>query len=258
MSFTETFVKPLVLSIISLFLGSLIFVGVIENYKDDSNLKVKLLEDYFKPSRELTSSCLKRQNDLYLQYPMYSSSLRLFSEEMTHLLNNPSLNSNPDYELALKAVAETHMKSGEKLKALEKEVKKCKVEVFQSLEVLSLATGTFNEFTELSKNRAESLKSIYKTRSNERKANTSGISVTELQSMMRSIFTIDFSSKKGQQELQQKMKRMLPVIEKNSEIMSKTEMQLYKAESKFYSDVRQETSKQISNKFKDGFLTWLF
>lgn len=258
MSFTETFVKPLALSIIPLFLGSLMFVGVIENYKDDSNLKVKLLEGYFKPSRALASTCLKSQNDLYLQYPMYSSSLRLFSEEMTRLIDSPSLNYNPDYELVLKAVADTHMKSDEKLKVLEKEVEKCRVAVFQSLEVLSLATGTFNEFTESSKNRAKSLNSAYKIRSNESKASTSDIDVTDMQSLMRSVASIDFSSKKGQQEFKEKMQLMLPVIEKHSEIMSKTEIQMYKAESKFYSEVRKEASRQISNKFKDGFLTWLF
>jgi hypothetical protein len=258
MSFTETFFKPLALSTIPLFLGSLIFLGVIENYKDDSNLKVKLLEDYFKPSIALTSTCLKSQNDLYLQYPMYSSSLRLFSEEMTHLIDNPSLNSNPDYELVLNAVAETHMKSDEKLKVLEKEVEKCKIAVFQSLEVLSLATGTFNEFTESSKNRANSLNSAYKIRSNESKANTSDVDVTDMQSLMRSIASIDLSSKTGQQEFKEKMQLMLPVIEKHSEIMSKTEIQMYKAESKFYSEVRKEASRKISNNFKDGFLNWLF
>jgi hypothetical protein len=258
MSFTETFIKPLALSAIPLFLGSLIFVGVIENYKDDSSLKIKLLEDYFKPSRELVSSCLKSQNELYLQYPAYSSSLRLFSEEFTHLIDNPTLNSNPDYEIILKAVANTHFKSGERLEKLKIEVEKCKVKVFQSLEVLSIATGSFDKFTELSKDRAKSLNSVFKTRSNENKENTSEIEVVDLQSMMRSIATIDFSSMKGQLEFKQKMKEMLPIIESHSEIMSKTELQMYKIESGFYSKVREETSKRISEKFKDGFLSWLF
>lgn len=258
MSITETFFKPLALSIIPLLLGSLIFVGVVENYKDDSVLKVKILEDYFKPSRELVTSCLKRQNELYLQYRRSSSSFRLFYEELTHLIDNPSLNSNSDYEHILKGVAETHFESANKLETLKQEVEKCKIEAFHSLELLSIVTGYFDKFTELSKNRAESLNLIYKIRSSESKANTSGIEVNDLKFLMRSIVTIDLSSKKGQSEFKQKMDYMIPIIEKHSEIMTETEIKMYEIEDSFYSRVREETSMLISGKFKSGFLKWLF
>lgn len=258
MSFTETFVKPLALSTIPLFLGSLMFVGVIENYKDESSLKVKLLEDYFKPSRELISACLKSQNELYLQYPMSSASFHLLYDEMAHLIDNPSLESNYDYGVILKSVMETYFKSNDKLKSLEKNVEDCQTKVFQSLEVLSLATGTFDKFTVLSKNRANSLNLAYKTRSDKGKLNVTDIDSTDMQTMMRSLASKEFSSAKGKQKLKQNMQNMLPIIDKYSEIMSETGIQIYKIESDFYFKVKDEASIQISNKFKGGFLTWLF
>lgn len=258
MSFTETFIKPLALSTIPLFLGSLVFAGVIESYKDESTLKIKILEEYFKPTREITSTCLKSQSELYLQYPIHSSSLRLFSEEMTHLIDNPSLNSNPDYELVLKSLAETHFKSAKKLQDLQEKVENCKIQAFHALEVLSLASGTFDKFTELSKSRADTLNLAYKTRGIESKENTSNANIIDAQALMRGIATTDITSIKGQKEFKKKMADMLPIIEKHSEIMSRTETQMYKSESEFYSKARAAASTQISNKFKGGFLAWLF
>ncbi|WP_313548950.1 hypothetical protein [Pseudomonas sp.] len=258
MSFTDNFIKPLALSTIPLFLGSLIFVGVIESYKDESTLKLKILEEYFKPSREISSACLKTQNELYLQYPMYSSSLRLFSEEMTHLIDNPSLNSNAEYEIILKTLAENHFESAKKLKDLQEKVEICKVQAFHSLEILSLVSGTFDEFTELSKSRAGALNSAYETRSIESKENTSNVKITDMQTLMRGIATTNLASIKGQNEFKQKMADILPFIERYSEIMSRTETQMYKSEGEFYSKARAAASTQISNKFKGGFLAWLF
>ena len=51
---------------------------------------------------------------------------------------------------------------------------------------------------------------------------------------------------------------MFTVVEGHSNIMAKTEEQIYRAELAFYSGVREITSDSISDKFEDGFIAWLF
>lgn len=258
MSEVNSFSKQLLLSIIPLCLGSFVFIGVIENYKNDSELKSKLLEDYFKPSRELVTDCHTKHNELFIKYPNPPAQLRLFSEEMVHLMDNPSLNGNRDYGLILEALAKTHHDSTKELKNLEVQVKECKVDVFRSLETLSIATGAFDEFTYFSKERSTKLNSIYKSRSEESKENTGDIEVDDLKEAMRSIATIDFESKEGREKFKSQMNSMLPVIEKHAEIMSRTEQEIFNADNEFYSKVREETSGRISNLFKEGFFGWIF
>jgi len=258
MSEVNTFGKQLLLNIIPLFLGSFVFIGVIENYKNDSELKIKLLEDYFKPSRELVADCHSKHNDLFLKYPSPPAQLRLFSEEMVHLMNNPSLKGNRDYDLILEALAKTYQESTKELKDLEILVKECRVDVFRSLETLSIAAGAFEEFAELSKEHSRKLNSIYKSRSKESKENTGGVGIDDLKGIMRSIATINFESKEGQEKFKLQMNSMLPVIEKHAEIMSRTEQEIFDADNEFYSKVRIETSARISDLFKEDFFGWIF
>lgn len=96
------YMKQLFATLLTLALGSFIFVGILEDYKSDDSIKVKQLEDYFKPARTLANSCLKQQNQLYLHYPQNGSSLRLLFDAMSNLMENPQLERNPNYELVLK------------------------------------------------------------------------------------------------------------------------------------------------------------
>lgn len=243
--------------LVPLVLGSLIFVGIIENYKSDSDLKIKILEDYFIPTRELVSSCLKSQNELFLLYPSYSASLRLFYEEVTHLYDNKNLNSNPNYEIVLKSVADSHFATANDLNEVKKEVELCKVKAIESLEILSIATGTYNEFIKSSKTRAISLNSLEEKVNSQRRDNTSEITVDDVKSLMRGIGTIDFNSEKGQNELKEEMEKVLPIIEKNTEIMSHAEKSKYDIESLYYSEIMRATSTHISEKFESRFMGWL-
>ena len=258
MSDSESFGKKLLLSIIPLFLGSFIFIGVIENYKKDSNLKIQILEKYYKPSRQLVADCQKKNNDLFLAYRKPPRHLRLFSEEMIHLLNNPSLNANRNYGQLLEALAKTYQDSTNELKKMEKEVETCKVEVFRSLETLSIATGCFEEFSEFSAQRSKKLNEIYGLRSDRSKKNTQEANMIDPKDLLRDIATVKIKSKEDGEKFKAIVNKMLPVIERHGEIMSQTEESVFKVEGEFYSKIRNETSEKLNELFKEGFFGWIF
>ena len=257
MSTTESFGRKLLLIIIPLFLGSFVFIGVIENYKNDSMLKIKILEDYFKPSRQQVADCLKKQNSLFLKYPEPPAHLKLFTKEMFHLIENPSLNGNADYEVVLEALISTYQKSAKELEQLEIETEQCKTDVFRSLETLAIVTGSFDEFSRYSEQRAQQLNAASKIKSDQNKKNRGSLEVDDLQNLMRSIATANFESREGQEEFKLKMTQMLPVIESHGEIMSSFEKRVFDIENDFYSNVRTETSTKISELFEEGFFGWI-
>ncbi|MDO7926718.1 hypothetical protein Q6A51_08000 [Pseudomonas sp. KFB-139] len=86
-----SYLKQFSISIVTLVLGSFVFVGVIENYKSDESIKVSQLEAYFKPAREAANACLKKQNELFLHYPEYGGSFSLLFGELNRLFENPEL-----------------------------------------------------------------------------------------------------------------------------------------------------------------------
>jgi hypothetical protein len=47
----QSFSSQLIIAIISIFLGSFLFAGVLENYKKDQGLQDELIKDYYRPMR---------------------------------------------------------------------------------------------------------------------------------------------------------------------------------------------------------------
>ena len=172
--------------------------------------------------------------------------------------DNPALHGNPDHEIMLEALIKTYQDSAKEVKQLEVDVEACKTEVFRSLETLSIATGSFEFFSQLSEERANSLNAIYDSRSKQQKSNTHPINESDLKELMRSIVTTNIDTEQGQEEFKARMNQMLPVLEEYGRIMSETEKDIFDIEHEFYTNVRNETSERISELFEEGFFGWFF
>ena len=253
-----SFIKQLSLSVITLVLGSFIFVGVLENYKSDEALKLKQLENYFKPARESINSCLKMQNDLYLHYPQYSGSMKLMFGELKNLINKPELNGNHQYGLILEGYAKNLINVQETQKKLPPKVEKCRQETFLKLESLSIATGSYDFFKSKSEIRAEKLNTIDKKFREELKGSNGDLDEKKIIQMVRDFGEINAHSEDEWKKLILDFSDKLPVIEGYSSALYTAEVSKYKVESEFFGAIRNNTAKQINDRFKQGFFSWLF
>lgn len=240
-----------------ILLGSLIFAGVIEHYKNDSTLKTKILDEHFKSAREISEDCLKKQNSLFLSYREEPAQLTLLARELLNLIDHPELNREPNYGILPEALLKSYKDATTSRKELESQVKQCRGNAFRALEVLSISTGTFDEFSKDADIRATSANRIYQTRSEEIKKLKNNVENIDLQEMMRELAISDLDSREVQNSWKARIEQTLPIIEKSGEIYGHTEEQLYECESEFYASGRKRAAQSLSRLFKEGFLGWL-
>ncbi|NOI73998.1 hypothetical protein [Vibrio owensii] len=251
------YMKQLFATLLTLALGSFIFVGVLEDYKSDDSIKVKQLEDYFKPSRTLANSCLKQQNKLFLHYPQNGTSLRLLFDAMHNLMENPELERNHNYQLVLKGLLHNLQSTQKTQSELPDAVQKCREQVFLSLEALSIATGTFEYFSEQATKRDQRLNDLDKKYREKLKQSNGDFDSEELVSMMYQIGSLRPGSEQDIQELLVEFRQKLPMIERNSLIQAEIEQEKYKIEAEFFSEIRNKSAIEINAGFKQGFFSWL-
>jgi len=234
-----------------------VFVGIIENYKNDESIKVNQLESYFKPARASANACLNAQNDLFLHYPEYGGAISLFFGELKHLIDNPELEGRSEYEIVMQGYARYLRDVVKKQSELPAEVQECREEVFLDLEALSIATGIFKKFSEEASKRARSLNQIDKNLRKKLKENAKGFDAKDLQELFRSFAKTDMTSRIEMEKLISKFDEKLPVIEGYSVAMGEAERKKYEVESNFFSEIRKESAEKINSRFKQGFFSWL-
>ena len=252
-----SFIKQLILSVVTLVLGSFIFVGILENYKSDESIKIKQLEAYFKPAREAANSCLKKQNDLFLHYPNYGGSFKLMFDELNNFFNNPDLSRNHQYSLVLEGLAQGMFDAIKKQNQLPSSVDKCRDEVFLKLESLAIATGTFEYFSRKAKIRSDKLNQIDRQFREKLKDITQGIDAKKLIGMMRQFGTLNPGSDNEMKKLIMDFEDKIPVIEAYSMQLAETEQKKYFVEFEFFGKIREKSAERINSRFKQGFFSWL-
>lgn len=242
-----------------IFFGSFVFVGVIENYKDDSVFKSRLLENYFKPARTSSDDCMRAQGEFVEKYPLYAASLVLMFEELQHLADNPKLQNAYDYELLLRATVENHNEANADLDRLNIEVKKCRIDVQRKLEDLALVTGSFDEYSENLSVRVSKIEAAEKNRTERVDQLLSEYKAEfDYRDKVRGFLASPPSTNDEWKTAIEQFSSLLPIVEGSAKISMETEALISNAEIDFYEKSRRSSSNKINSMFEQGFISWLF
>lgn len=160
---TQSFLSQLLISIISISLGSFLFAGILESYKKDQDLQEEFIKDYFRPMMKLQSSCSSSHNELFLKYGELSASYQLMYNEIVHMAMSPDSELGQHYEVLPMSLIKTNEEL-KKVEDLEMTVKKCNIDLFLKYEELALVTGSYPEFKRLAKKHTNTINSIYSER----------------------------------------------------------------------------------------------
>lgn len=115
---TQSFLSQLLISIISISLGSFIFAGILESYKKDQDLQEEFIKDYFRPMMKLQSSCSSSHNELFLKYGELSASYQLMYNEIVHMAMSPDSELGQHYEVLPMFLIKTNEELKKELKIL--------------------------------------------------------------------------------------------------------------------------------------------
>jgi hypothetical protein len=254
----QSFFSQLLISMISISLGSFLFAGVLESYKKDQGLQAEFIKDYFRPMMELQSSCSSSHNELFLKYGELSGSYQLMSNEIVHMTATPDTKLGQYYEALPMSIIKANAELKKGVGDLEVTVKKCKANLFLKYEELALVTGSYPEFRNLAKKYTNAINAIYSERQKKAKENTKNTDPNQLIPLMRKFISMDLSTNANKSMLTSEMERISKITTQHSLIMAEYEELIFKEDNDFFLSLHDLYAVKISEKYSGGFISWVF
>jgi len=255
---SPSFTSQLLIAVITIFLGSFLFAGILESYKKDQSVQKELIKDYYRPMRAMQATCASNHNQLFLKHGEMSGSYQLMYSELEHMFVTSESELGRDYEAIPMSIFKANSELKLKIKELNKNVSTCRSELFLKYEEVALVTGTYPEFYEFAQERAKTVNVIYSKRKELANENTKEIDPNELLPMMREFLAKDLSSHENKSHFLKKLESIFEPTKKHNLILMETEQEIFETEHEFFKNIHTLFSKEISDKHSNGFLSWLF
>lgn len=254
----QSFSSQLIIAIISIFLGSFLFAGVLENYKKDQGLQDELIKDYYRPMRELQSSCSSSHNELFLKYGELSGSYQFMFNEIVHMTVTPDSQLGQYYEAIPMSIIKVNAELKKRVEDLEVAIKKCKTDLFLKYEELALVTGSYPEFMRLAKKYTSEINAIYSERQKKAKGNIKNIDPNQLMPLMRKFIAMDLSTDANRSMFTREMEGGFNPVIQHYLIMAEHEQLLFDKDNAFFQSIHDLYAMKISEKYSGGFISWVF
>ncbi|MEP9307475.1 hypothetical protein ABKU01_04510 [Enterobacter cloacae] len=254
----QSFFSQLLISIISIFLGTFLFAGVLESYKKDQGLQEEFIKDYFRPMMELQSSCSSSHNELFLKYGELSGSYQLMSNEIIHMTVTPDSRLGQYYEALPMSIIKANTELKKVIEDLEITVKKCKANLFLKYEELALVTGSYPEFRGLAKKYTNAINAIYSERQVKVQENIKNTDPNQLMPLMREFISMDLSIGVNKSIIASEIGRISKITTRNNLIMAEYEELIFKEDNDLFIKLHDLYAVKISEKYSVGFISWVF
>lgn len=251
--------QSLIISVVPLFFGSFLFVGIIESYKNDLSVRNNIIADAYRPMRETHALCHETQNKLVIQYSQVAGSYKIMMDEITQSQKNGDINfGGNNANLLLHASFKANQSSLSGLDKLETDFVQCRTKLFRQYEELALMTGTYEIFKIKSKARMDKLNKLYEERKEKASKVTNGVEVEDIINKMRLLLRMDLSNRNEMNEAFLSMNPLMDMLLKRSLIYSEKEQEMFEVEQAFFRDVYEMYASEINKRFKKGFISNLF
>lgn len=250
----ESIWRGLIVTIVPLFFGSLLFAGILESYKNDASARKEIMNDFYRPMRETQSECQRIHNTLFLKYGEVSGSYQLMLDELKHLTTTNVSKITKEYQILLESVLSTHTEANANARELEDKLELCRIKLFRQYGELALVTGTHKKFTKLSTDRASRINSLYAERKSLAEKTLKGYDAKELMGMLRNFFQFNFDSQEQKTAVAQEIDELGESIIQHYLQLSKNEQEMFRVDVKFFEDLHDTFSTEISGRFERGFI----
>jgi len=253
------YLKKITLAFITIFLGSFIFVGVLENYKSSETIKTKQLESYYLPARESITKCLSLHNELYLHYPNNWTSLETTYQQFKRIASKGNMNISTIEKAILHSFLYNLFDVIKVQGELSEKVENCRLNVVMKLEILSIITGSFEYYSKEVSERNSLLNELDKQYRKDYKILTSRFGVVDVQEIVDSLFEMDSIKSADEMLLMlEEFKEIIPFVRESSLLTASVEQKKYEIDSDFYDSIRLKTATEINDRFRNSFIAWVF
>jgi hypothetical protein len=248
------FIQKLIL----LCLGSLVFSGIIEGYKSDLTSDKSLITEFYRPLRDSVSTCTPMHNQLFLKHGELAGSYQLMFDELQHMLLNPELAKNTNYQVYPMAVFKANSTLKLEVKHLKEQISKCRIKVYQKYEELALATGVYEEFKQLLKNHFQILNKGHKTRKDEIPQGIKDINSNDLVQLMRELTALDLSTPEKKSEFMNRVNKLATPVIENEIVSMNFEEAAFNENQRFHEELTSIFLVEISSRNSPSLLSRYF
>jgi hypothetical protein len=157
----DSIVISLLVSTFTLFVGTVVFNGMLESFKDDMSSRKDIVTTYYRPLQTEQNECLTLHTKLMEQRGNVAGSYRMMSDEFNHLASGTARMTG-DYQVWLETILTNNANAYKQVEELLEKVKTCKEKVLQQYEEMALITGTYKKYDRMLKDRNERYATIGK------------------------------------------------------------------------------------------------
>lgn len=244
--------KQLATTLITMFFGSFLIVGILESYKNDTQLKDKIVETYFKPTTTSLNNCISLHNENINDYNNYIGSNYIVFNNMDKIIQNPSLLKKIDYTLWVTSMNKVNNENFQKYKKSLSTLKKCYENNLVNFEQLTIVTGTYNKFIKLAKEKNLEIQKLEKIYQEKEKKFNNNFDINKLLSKIDEFAKNDFQVT---DELKYLIKDKKMLFELNHENLNKKK-KILQIKRDLYITTKIESAKKINSMYNTSFIQW--
>lgn len=222
------------------------------------NSRREILNDYYRPMRDVRNDCHNKHNDLFLQYGSVAGSLKLFSDETSRFSEMDFNKITHAQTIFYVSIVKTLRAEHEKLNILKKNVSECTSVLNRIYTELSVVTGSYDEFVNVLTHRTALINESYNKRAIFVKKYNGDLNEEKYLQIIHDVISSDLSNDTLIAEKMKIMKGFILPLVSIYIALGESENEVFDAEYKMFVKLNDIYLEEMNSRFKRGVIARLF
>ncbi|MFW6853613.1 hypothetical protein [Burkholderia gladioli] len=255
---SPSLMRELILAIVPLFFGGFLFAALLETYKDDMSSRKDLVLDFYRPMREAQTDCRAIEQQLMAAYGTQSGNYKLMLDEFDHIVSADPATLTPAYSVLSRSILESNDKIVVQVSELKAKLDTCLPVLYRKDEEVALATGTYDRFIAIARQRDADLRAPYAKRAALLDDAATKFKPESMMDTLRQFLTLDTDRPDGKAAMKVKLHAMgEPVVDLYMQL-AQSEQAILKVEQDTDAQLIGLFAKQVNQRYKRGLLSVLW
>lgn len=250
--------RELAVAIVPLFFGIFLFAALLETYKDDMSSRKELVLDFYRPMREAQADCRATEQQLAVAYGTQSGIYKLMLGEFDHMMSADPATLTRDYDVLPRSILESNNKTTAHVGDLKAKLDTCLPALYRKFEEVALATGTYDRFIDIARQRDANLRAPYAKRSALLDEAASKFKPESMMDTLRQSLTLDTDTPEGRAAMKSKVHAVGEPVADLYMQLAQSEQAILKIEQDTDVQLIGLFAKQVNRRYRQGLLSALW
>ncbi|VBD50512.1 Uncharacterised protein [Burkholderia pseudomallei] len=254
----RSLMRELAVSIVPLFFGVFLFAALLETYKEDISSRKDLVLDFYRPMRDAQADCRATEQQLMLAYGEQSGIYKLMLGEFDHMASPDPATLTPDYAVVPRSIVESNGKVTARVEALKAKSDACIPALYRKYEEVALATGTYDRFMDIARQRDADLRAPYAKRTALGEEAATRFKPESMMTTLRDALKLDTDTSDGRAAMKAKLHALGEPVADLYMQLAQSEQAILKVEQDTDGRLIGLFATQVNRRYKRGLLSVLW